>query len=121
MVAGIYLMLKFKWTVIKTIQYICIKQPCFYIVPQYHAVLQTLENNLCKKFPDQVTNEWDPEKAELDNKQHLYITNTYLNTRIALDSQSGEDEKIQNSNGAMEEIQKRIPRNNRNMNIKSNT
>ena len=72
-----------------------------------------------KKYPDQVTNEWDPAHAKQDSKQHLYITNTYLNTKLALEANS-EDKKL-DAAGIQDQLQGKVPKNNRNINMKSNT
>lgn len=73
-----------------------------------------------KKWPDEITNDWDPERAKEDSKQHWYITNTYLNTRLGLDSANQEEAKI-DAAAFKDKIQDNMPKNNRNVNMKSST
>ncbi|CAI2359594.1 unnamed protein product [Moneuplotes crassus] len=120
LVAGLFLMLKFKWSVNKAIQYMCLKQPCFYIVPQYYKALQKLENLMRTKYQEDVSDVWDLHKIR--SKEEMVITNTYINTRIAPGNnlaQPAEEEK--ESSTFREQLQNNVPQNNRNLNQKSST
>ena len=113
-------MMKFKWTVNKVLDYLCVKQPCFYIVPQYHHVLQLLENLLKMKFKEDVSEEWN--LARIKTKEEMIITNTYLNTRILPEEEKKEiEEEEKESITFREQIESSMPRNNRNIENKSST
>jgi hypothetical protein len=71
------------------------------------------------RCPELVTSEWDPVKAKLDSNQHLYITNTFLNTKIVLEDQP-ENSKIDTAE-IQDKLQDKMPKNNRNVNMKSST
>lgn len=113
-----YLMMRFKWTVNKAIEYIWVKQPWFYIVPQLHKALCLLEDLLRLKHRGEVTGDWDLNRQM--NKQETIITHTFINTRIPPlenNKQGGfKDKKTIRSN-----IESTVPKNNRNSSKKSNT
>lgn len=119
LVAGIFLMMKFKWSVNKSIQYLWIKQPWFYIVPQYYQILQQLEGVMRARNPEEITEEWDLNKIR--TKEEMIITNTYINTRLAPEEGDDNKEEEKDSNTFREQIQTQMPKNNRNLNQKSST
>ena len=108
LIAGIYLMMRFKWSVNKVIDYLCVKQPWFYIVPQFHKALCLLEDLLRLKYQNEVTGDWELNREM--SKHETIITHTFINTRIP-----PIEYKMRNN------LDTSIPRNNRNANQKSNT
>jgi len=116
LVACIYLMMKFKWAVKKAIEYLCVKQPCFYLAQQFFNFLRVLEDFLKMKYKDEVNYDWDVSRKMA--KQELIITHTYINTRIApIEKQDG----AENDNTVKARIETSVPKNNRNSNQKVNT
>lgn len=111
-------MMKFKWSVNKAIDYLCVKQPCFYLVPQFLKVLNLLEDMLKLKYPEELSNQWDYSKVS--TKDEMLITNTYINTRIFPNEEIKKEEGI-DSNTYRKEIEGKMPKNNRNVNQKSST
>ena len=81
LVAGIYLMMRFKWTINKTIDYLWVKQPWFYIAPHFHKALCFLEDTLKAKYKTEISGSWDLNRKM--KKQEQIITHTFINTRIA--------------------------------------
>lgn len=111
-------MMKFKWSVNKAIDYLCVKQPCFYIVPQFLKILNLLEDLLKVKYPDELSNQWDYSKVK--TKDEMLITNTYINTRIYPNEENKKVEEM-NPSTFRKEMEIKIPKNNRNENQKSST
>lgn len=118
LVAGIFLMMKFRWTARKAIEYMCIKQPCFYIVPQFQNVLQLLEDLLKLKYNNEISDEWN--LANVKTKDEMIVTNTFINTRIyPIEETAGQGDT--NSNTFRQKLENNIPPNNRNIGQKSST
>lgn len=92
------------------------KQPCFYIVPQFHNVLQLLEDLLKLKYNNEISDEWDLSKVK--SKDEMIVTNTYINTRIYPPAEESKDIP---SNTFRKQIENNMPPNNRNVSQKSST
>lgn len=94
LVISIYLMMKFKWSFEQTFEYMLTKQPNFYLVPHFVAIVKVVEEYLQLKYKDRpMTAEVRRTMESLKNKkQHevdetkkdeILIWNTFINTHIA--------------------------------------
>ena len=115
LVAGIYLMMRFKWTVNKAIEYLWVKQPWFYIAPHFHKALYFLEGIIKSKNSSEISGTWDLTREM--KKQEQIITHTFINTRIASEPPQRENIDLE----IKSKIESNIPSSNRNQKPRINS